>query len=236
MSGFTFKQFHVEHERCAMKVGTDGILLGAYCDVQGVASALDIGCGSGLIALMLAQRSSSNCQISAVELDQPAAEQARHNVEQSPWPDKIKVQHMAIQDFANECQQKFDLIVSNPPYYHPGQVLKTSARAQARHYSSLSHQALLSCALSCLAEQGRLVLILPVQQAQSLLALALETGWYCKSRLEVRTKPQGQVQRWIIELQTEEVSMQVASLCIHNAKGEYSQDYQNLTRAFYLKM
>lgn len=119
-NGFTFKQFFVAHDRCAMKVGTDGILLGAWAPVADVKRILDIGTGSGLLALMLAQRTDDNVPIDAVELDSGAAMQAQENVAHSPWPHRITVHTDDIQRWAPRQTVRFDLIISNPPYYEPG--------------------------------------------------------------------------------------------------------------------
>ena len=142
--GFTFKQFFVAHDRCAMKVGTDGILLGAWAPVAGVKRILDIGTGSGLVALMLAQRTEEHVTIDAVELDAQAAEQASENVAESPWASRMRVECADILAWAPEQTARYDLIVSNPPYYEPGVECGSPEREQARYTSSLDHKALLT--------------------------------------------------------------------------------------------
>jgi tRNA1Val (adenine37-N6)-methyltransferase len=139
-NGFTFKQFFVAHDRCAMKVGTDAILLGAWAPVAGVKRILDIGSGSGLIALMLAQRTPSPVNIDAVELEPQAALQAQENVQQSPWPERIQIHQQDIADWAEQCDKRYSLIVSNPPYFAPGVACSTAARDSARATASLDHQ------------------------------------------------------------------------------------------------
>ncbi len=129
-NGFTFKQFFVAHDRCAMKVGTDGILLGAWAPVADVKRILDIGTGSGLLALMLAQRTDDNVPIDAVELDNGAAMQAQENVAHSPWPHRITVHTDDIQRWAPRQTVRFDLILSNPPYYEPGVECATPQRVR----------------------------------------------------------------------------------------------------------
>ena len=119
-AGFRFKQFHVNHDRCAMKVGTDGVLLGAWADVHSAQQILDLGTGSGLIALMLAQRSAAESQIHAVELDPAAAQQAQENVAASPWAEKVRVYQQDVFTFCQQTPVKFDLIVANPPYFESG--------------------------------------------------------------------------------------------------------------------
>ena len=138
--GFTFKQFFVAHDRCAMKVGTDGILLGAWAPVAGVKRILDIGTGSGLVALMLAQRTDEHVTIDAVELDAQAAEQASDNMAESPWAARMKVECADVLAWAPEQTARYDLIVSNPPYYEPGVECGTPEREQARYTRSLVHR------------------------------------------------------------------------------------------------
>lgn len=153
-NGFTFKQFFVAHDRCAMKVGTDGILLGAWAPVADVKRILDIGTGSGLLALMLAQRTDDNVPIDAVELDDGAAMQAQENVAHSPWPHRITVHTDDIQHWAPRQTVRFDLILSNPPYYEPGVECATPQREQARYTATLDHQTLLAIAADCITEDG----------------------------------------------------------------------------------
>lgn len=134
-TGFRFKQFQVNHDRCAMKVGTDGILLGAWADVTQAKQILDLGSGSGLIALMLAQRSSTESRICAVEIDPAAAQQARENTLASPWREKIQVYQQDIDSFCTQTAQRFDLIVANPPYFEAGIACRDDERNTARYFT-----------------------------------------------------------------------------------------------------
>jgi len=117
MSSFTFKQFHINQQHCAMKVGTDGILLGAWADVSDCQRILDMGTGTGLVALMLAQRSHEHCQIEAVELDPLAAQQAQENFKASPWHNRLHLTRQDVQTYCQQTAHQFDLIVANPPYF-----------------------------------------------------------------------------------------------------------------------
>ncbi len=137
-NGFTFKQFFVAHDRCAMKVGTDGILLGAWAPVAGVKRCLDIGAGSGLLALMLAQRTDDSVMIDAVELESEAAAQAQENINQSPWAERINVHTADILQWITQQTVRFDLIISNPPYYQQGVECATPQREQARYTTTLA--------------------------------------------------------------------------------------------------
>lgn len=153
-NGFTFKQFFVAHDRCAMKVGTDGILLGAWAPVAGVKRILDIGTGSGLLALMLAQRTDENVIIDAVELDVDAAQQAQENIAQSPWMHRVSIHTEDAQRWVPRQTVRFDLIISNPPYYEQGVECATPQREQARYTTTLDHQALLTLAADSITEEG----------------------------------------------------------------------------------
>ncbi len=174
--GFTFKQFFVAHDRCAMKVGTDGILLGAWAPVAGVKRILDIGTGSGLQALMLAQRTEEHVTIDAVELDPQAARQASENAADSPWAERIRVECADVLTWAPEQTARYDLIVSNPPYYAPGVECGTPEREQARYTGSLDHKALLTSAAELISEEGFFCVVLPESTGNTFITIAREIG------------------------------------------------------------
>lgn len=239
-SGFTFKQFHVSHRECAMKVGTDGILLGAWAPLTSSKQSLctlDIGTGSGLISLMLAQRCEGNMQGVAIDIDEPACQQAKLNIESSPWPDVIKVEHIPLQLYTqNNDREKFDLIVSNPPYFPHGQAFDDLARQQARHTNKLMHNELIDLALLLLKPAGHLALVLPydvgldvVEHCQNMPDVQL----YC---VNVKTTPSKNFKRMLIDISFGHAKLQVDELIIHDKTGRYSDDYIGLTRDFYLKM
>ena len=156
---FTFKQFTIHQDACAMKVGTDGVLLGAWCPVEHAVRVLDIGTGTGLIALMIAQRA-PKALIEAVELDEKAAEQARYNVSLTPFDERVKVFTSSIQVFAETNQGVYDVIVCNPPYFVDSLKSPNNSRTQARHTDTLTHDDLLLVANKLLSEQGTLNVIL----------------------------------------------------------------------------
>src|SRR6266850_1577807 len=139
---FTFKQFIVHHDRCAMKVGTDAVLLGAWAGAAGAKTILDIGTGSGIIALMLAQRTPSYARIDAVEIEQSDFLQASENAQNSPWPEKIIVHHTSIQEYQTDSQ--YDLIICNPPYFINSLLPPSPFRKQARHAALLPNRDLLT--------------------------------------------------------------------------------------------
>lgn len=233
--GFTFKQFFVGHDRCAMKVGTDGVLLGAWAPVQHTERALDIGCGSGLIALMLAQRN-SQLLIDAVELDNAAAEQAQENFIESPWAERLQVFAQDIIEFSANNQQQYDLIVSNPPYFEPSVSCSTEQRDQARYTATLTHETLLDCAKQCLTPDGLLCLVLPYEVGEKVEMMASKEGWFTAYRINIQDKSTTVFHRMLLGLKLTAVEPQVSILVLKEANNQvYTEDFQQLIREFYLK-
>ncbi|GIC79637.1 tRNA1(Val) (adenine(37)-N6)-methyltransferase [Moritella sp. F3] len=241
--GFSFKQFHVSHADCAMKVGTDGILLGGWADVNTVSPAplkvLDIGTGSGLISLMLAQRCQGNLQAIAIDIDASACEQAKRNVDNSPWSSSIAVKHVALQALGQTDKAEpatFDLIVSNPPYFAHGQEFTDDARKTARHTGSLSHQELIDCALTLLAPNGCIALVLPYKSGCELATYCQQLGSLNLTCLNIKTTPKKPYKRMLMRIRRGQAMLENKSLTIHEPDGSYSKDYQDITKEFYLKM
>ena len=229
---FHFKQFSVAHDRCAMKVGTDGVLLGAWAQTQNVHHVLDIGTGSGVIALMMAQRTSPLTRIDGIELNLADAQQAQENVDQSPWKNKVKIIPTSIQDFSTD--QRYDHIVSNPPFFDDS-LPPANHRATARHTQSLSFGTFLEKVNTLLSTDGRLSVILPFQEGLEFMTLASTQHLYLSRKMAVYSKPGKKQERWLLEFTREPIIPETAQLYIHQKTGEWSTDYQNLTRAFYLK-
>lgn len=229
MSGFTFKQFHVNHDRCAMKVGTDGVLLGAWVNVDRAQRILDLGTGSGLIALMLAQRN-VEAEISAVELNKAATMQAQENFRCSPWATRFKLYQQDIATFSQQCETRFDVIVANPPYFAPAIPCSSPARDSARYIQD-SHLSWLTIAESLLAPSGRIYFILPVEVGNQ---LQKQTALYCFSQLDIRTKSHKAVQRMIVGFCREQKEKKIDELEIYNSENCYTPDFIALTQAFYL--
>lgn len=228
---FEFKQFTVFHDRCAMKVGTDGVLLGAWADVQGARRILDVGTGSGLIAMQLAQRAPA-ASVSAVEIDAAAAGQARENVARSPWGERIEVVCM---DFgAYSPQEKFDLIVSNPPYFVDALRSPDAQRRMARHTEGLNYEVLFRHSSDLLAADGRLAIIIPAEVEELALGSAFTQGWFFARRTNVYTKPGKKCRRLLLEFVRKPVTYVSTDLYIERAEGGYSEDYIALTKDFYL--
>jgi len=234
-SYFQFKQFRIIQERSAMKVGMDGVLLGAWADASGAERILDIGTGTGLIALMLAQRNAS-AQIEAIEIDQEAFQEAVLNAQQSPWNDKIQIENSSFQDFAERTDQKYDLIVSNPPFFANGVKAPKENRAQARHSDSLPLDILISGATNLLAENGRIALVLPVESLTEIKQLTLSNQLYISRLCRIKPNPLKPDFRILIELTQKECVTSEEHLMIEFEKHhDYTAEYKELTKDFYLK-
>lgn len=235
-NGFTFKRFFVAHDRCAMKVGTDGILLGAWAPVAGVKRILDIGTGSGLLALMLAQRTDDNVPIDAVELDAGAAMQAQENVAHSPWSHRITVHTDNIQRWAPRQTVRFDLIISNPPYYEPGVECATPQREKARYTATLDHQTLLAIAADCITEDGFFCVVLPEQTGNAFTQQAANIGWHLRLRTDVAENEARLPHRVLLAFSPQAGGCFSDRLVIRGSDQHYSESYTALTQAFYLFM
>lgn len=230
---FQFKQFRIIQEKAAMKVGTDAVLLGAWADVSGAQKVLDVGTGTGVIALMIAQR--SDAKITAIEIEKHAASEAAKNAKNSPWPDQISVQNISFQDFAAQCDKKYDCIVSNPPYFSNN--LKSASKnvAMARHSNLLSLIDLAQGASKLLSENGTISLILPVEPALKFADLAAKYHLYLNRLTEVSSTHKHPTHRHLIEFSRKQVPLKRNVLSIRTENGnEYTSDYKNLTRHFYL--
>lgn len=235
-NGFTFKQFFIAHDRCAMKVSTDGILLGAWAPVARVTRILDIGAGSGLLALMLAQRTPESVQIDAVELDADAAEQALQNVQASPWPQRVSLYAADALVWSQQQTQRYELIVSNPPYYEKGVECATPAREQARYTTTLDHDALLNCAAQLITEEGFFCVILPAAVGESFTQQALAQGWHLRLRTDVAETQERLPHRVLLAFSPRAGECFCDRLIIRGPDQHYSAAYCGLTQDFYLFM
>ena len=216
-----------------MKVGTDGILLGAWAPVEQARRVLDIGSGSGLIALMLAQRSRSDCHIDGVELDSDAVIQARENVAASPWADRVAITESAVQGYQAD---PYDLIVSNPPYFVAGQSFSDPARAMARHTGALDSHALLAACDRLLAPNGEVALVLPTAMADEILCISADYDLHGICYTAVITREGKEANRVLLRLGRGLNRCERGDIVIHSADGAYSDRYIQLTNPFYLKM
>ncbi len=228
---FTFKQFTVYQDRCAFKVGTDGVLLGAYTHVSEEDRILDIGTGTGLIALMLAQKGAS--EITAIEPDIDSYEQANQNVKGSKWSNRIRLDNSDLKSF--KSGDKFSLIVTNPPYFINSLKNPDMRKALARHSDSLSATDLLIGVSDLLTYDGRFQIILPYIEGNLFIADASVYGLYCNSILKIRPLPTSDIRRLILKFTRKRTSVKEKFLTIERgARHEFTEDYVEMTKDFYL--
>lgn len=233
---FQFKQFTVQQDKCAMKVGTDGVLLGAWAPVDhNPFSILDIGAGTGLIALMLAQRSHAE-QIDGLEVDADAHEQAVDNFENSPWGDRLFCYHASLDEFMEEPEDEYDLIVSNPPFYTDGYFSGDEQRDMARHNNSLPFDDLIQASEILLSEIGVLAVVIPFKEEEKFIALAKEEQLYPFKITRVKGTPETEIKRSLIAFSRTEKEIATDELIIETARHKYTDEYISLTKDFYLKM
>ncbi|GAA5220379.1 methyltransferase [Membranihabitans marinus] len=219
-----------------MKVGTDGILLGAWAPIDGVNSALDIGAGTGLLSVMLAQRASQLDPIIGVEIDERSYYEAKENFEQSPWADRLNIVHQSIQDFANEVDFGFDLIISNPPFFTGGTLSESQTKNNVRHTIKLPHSDLLRSVKRLLNPKGRFTVILPTLEGYRFIELAEQYGLYESKITMVKPTAEKEIERLLINFRTKPVDRIVESELIlrDGQTGQMTEDYSNLVSDFYL--
>lgn len=218
-----------------MKVGTDGVLLGAWTPVNGAQTILDVGSGTGLIALMLAQRA-PEAEITGIEIDPEASLQSRQNVQQSPWHDRMQVVHADFRRFVPGNKCRYDLIVSNPPFFMDSKAAPDHARNVARHTTLLAYSELIEGVLRLLQPEGQFSIILPAQNFQVFSELASSAGLFEIRRLLVYPTPQKPVARILsVWDQQGKGSCEVEKMVIEvKGRHDYSAEYMSLTRDFYL--
>jgi len=232
---FQFKKFSIAQDKCSMKVGTDGVLLGAWADISGASRILDIGAGTGLIAIMLAQRN-ANAVVHAVEIDETACTQAVENMANSPFSDRLTSFPISIQDYSFK-QEKYDLIVSNPPFFSGGTLSNNSDRDTVRHTVKLPHGALLLSVQRLLTEKGKFAVILPFIEGLRFEEMAATYNLYCTRKTEVKPKAEKPVERLLLEFEKVKKEPVIDQLVIQKeARNDWTDDYINLTGDFYLKM
>lgn len=233
---FRFKQFTVFHDKCAMKVGTDGVLLGAWTNVDNAATILDIGTGTGLIALMLAQRNSKSL-ITAIDIDENAILQAKQNIGQSAFSNRIDCRNIALHEFMEESSTRYDLIVSNPPFFKDSLKPPSMSRTLARHTDSLPVDKLVTSASLLVAENGSLSLIYPFDYKEQLKTLAAEYGLYASRITNVFPTPLSETpKRVLIELTKKDIGTVENDLVIETQRHIYSDEFTKLVKDFYLKL
>ena len=237
MSLFNLKQFSIQQDKTAMKVGTDGVLLGAWCPIDNNPnSILDIGTGTGLIALMLAQRTTAQ-QIDALEIDENAYEQATENFENSPWNDRLYCFHAGLDEFVDDPEDEYDLIVSNPPFYSEDIKTDDEQRNLARFQDALPFEELVAAADLLLSENGIFAVIIPYKEEERFVDLCADVELFPIKMTRVKGSHSTPVVRSLLAFKRFELTTLTANeLVVEINRHEYTDDYINLTRDFYLKM
>lgn len=229
-SYFCFKQFRINQDKCGMKVGTDGTLLGAWA--SGGKRILDIGTGTGLIALMMAQRFPL-AFVQALDIDCLACEQAMENIANSPFSSRINVEHIPVQDFV--CEKKFDSIVCNPPFFVDSLGCPDDRRHMARHTSSLSFADLFRSAANLLSDCGVFSIVVPVESLSDVESAAVMSSFRCMRKCAVRTVPHKVPRRYLLAFSKGNISdFEYSEECIEDANHQRSEWYSKLTSEFYL--
>jgi len=217
-----------------MKVGTDAVLFGAWADVEHANRILDIGTGSGVISLMLAQRSQSQVHIDAVEIEHQDAEQAKENVLNSPWPDRISIHQVPIQQFESEV--KYDLIVSNPPYFNNSFQPPDQNRLRTRHTVALDFNALIKSVIRLLKKDGTFNVVLPYTEGLDFITLAEHHQLFCSRLWSFRSRKEKPIERLLLEFRFHSFNKEEGEI-VHYEKGDtWTNAYQALTKDFYLKI
>ncbi|MGO4904780.1 tRNA1(Val) (adenine(37)-N6)-methyltransferase [Flavobacterium sp. W20_MBD1_R3] len=237
MSKFQFKQFSLEQDRCAMKIGTDGVLLGAWTPIENNPfSILDIGAGTGVIALMLAQRSNAE-QIDALEIDEEAYEQSVDNFENSPWSDRLFCFHAGLDEFIDEPEDEYDLIVSNPPFYTDDYKSENEQRDLARFADAMPFEDLIEAADLLLSENGIFAVVIPFKEEENFLALAKDYELYPFKITHVKGTPTTEIKRSLLAFTRKKtIDLPIDELIIETERHIYTVEYIGLTKDFYLKM
>lgn len=235
---FYFKHFTIKQTDSAMKVGTDGVLLGCWVNLcQDTKKVLDVGTGTGIIALMIAQRGHTDLKINGVEIEPQAAKEASFNAERSPWADRISIYNDSFQNFSKkETAGSFDLIVSNPPYFNGSYKSEIAERTAARHIELLGSDDLIDGVIHLLnKESGRFAAIFPYEEGTLFIAKAATKGLYCNRICEVFPKLHGNIKRIMAEFSFKRYTTQNEKLIIATENRDYTEQYKSLTKDFYLK-
>jgi len=234
-SNFAFKQFSIRQDKCAMKVGTDGVLLGAWVKTDNVQRILDVGTGTGLIALMLAQK--SQAFIDAIDIDELACAQARENVMESRWPERVRVLQVSLQEYAARSETRYDLIVSNPPYFADSTKALQEARTKARHADLLPFVALIDGVAQLLDKNGTFCVILPVKEGELFRDIAAERKLFLNKLVRIKTTPEKTEKRLIMQFGFARKTFSESTLVIEKDnlnEQHYTDEYRELTKEYYL--
>lgn len=232
---FNFKQFKIEQDRCAMKIGTDAVLLGAWTPIiNNPYNILDIGTGTGILSLMLAQRSNAE-QIDALEIDENAYEQATDNFEESLWNDRLFCFHAGLDEFMDEPEDEYDLIISNPPFYTEDYKTENTQRDLARFEDALPFEDLIEAADLLLSESGIFSVIIPFKEEVRFITLANDFELYPLKITHVKGTPTTEIKRSLLAFTRIKQTTIIDELIIETARHQYTSEYIELTKDFYLK-
>lgn len=236
MKPFQFKQFTILQDKTAMKVGTDGVLLGAWVNLDFYPdSILDIGSGTGLIALMMAQRCDAET-IDAIELNNAAYEQTVENFEASDWGNRLFCYHASLDEFTDEIDEKYDFIISNPPFYTSTYKELPEDRAMARHSESLTYADLLKSTSKLLSEQGNCAFIIPFEEEGNFLTIAAENQLYPNRITRVKGTINTVVKRSLLQFSFVQTEIIFSELSLELSRHNYTEDYKSLVQDFYLNL
>lgn len=229
---FKFKKFILYHQKSTLKVGTDAILLGAWACTENAEKILDIGCGCGIITLMLAQR--SNATIDALEIDFNSTEEAKRNAEISEWKNRINIQNISFQDFIKDKKEVYDLIVSNPPYFSNSLKSNDLNKNLAKHNDSLSYKELASGISKLLKTNGKATIILSKSESKTFKNIALENGLYCNKEMEVFPKTGLKSNRLLMQFEKQKLEPEIKKISILDSNNKHTTEFINLCKDFYL--
>lgn len=233
---FKFKQFTVNQDRCAMKIGTDGVLLGAWTSIEhNPFNVLDIGAGTGILSLMIAQRSYAE-NIEALEIDDDAFEQCAENFENSPWNDRLFCFHASLMEYIEAVDEKFDLIICNPPFYTEDYKTEDQARNLARFNDAMPMEHIIFAVINFLSDKGKFSIIIPYKEEEKYIDEASLIDLFPNRILRVRGNENSDIKRSLMEFSFTESDIKIDELIIETERHQYTQDYLNLTKDFYLKM
>lgn len=236
MKPFKFKQFTINQDKCAMKIGTDGVLLGAWTSIdKNPFSVLDIGSGTGILSLMLAQRSNAEI-IDAIEIDDDAYEQCVDNFEQSLWGDRLFCYHASLEEFVEEIEDKYDLIICNPPFFSEKYKTENTQRDLARFQDAMPFNHLVESVSKLLSENGILSVIIPFKEGQVFIEFAKKSNLFPNRISHVQGNSTSEIKRSLVEFSFSKKDLKIENLIIETERHQYTEDYINLTKDFYLKM
>lgn len=233
---FKFKQFTVNQNKIAMKIGTDAVLLGAWTGLGNHPfSVLDIGAGTGILALMMAQKTHAEI-IDAIEIDDEAFEQCVENFEASPWGDRLFCYHASLEEFVDEIEDRYDLIICNPPFYIENYKSDNEQRDLARFNDAMPFEHIAESVSKLLSDEGVFSVIIPFKEASNFINIASYFKLFPNNILQVKGNPTSEIKRSLIQFSFNKTEVKTDTLIIENQRHNYTQDYINLTKDFYLKM